>query len=576
MKNKDFNFSYSITTTRYDRNNDKANTLQWWKTNTNVTEFIHNVKNGYAFSNVFQTNDFIFDNSSKTDNNIKSCNLITFDFDAVKYSYNEFFELMQQTEIPPTLIYTTQNDGKYKDGKKETYCNRYRVIYIIDKPIYNNTLYKSLHQAIKKEIELITNDSNVWNDNTDCSISHFFGGNLYAKIINTNEIYSLDWLIERYNINESNCKVEELKKEYTNVLLTKNECLSKVANQSNNTSFSSSTNIITLCGKFYMKDFYDMPIIEFLNKYKSMYDITDATPLSDNGKLIVDVPSDYTEIRRKFKIEKIQARNGKLYNIPITQKLQDGERRRKKLYLNLLLHKRIKPNISLEHLMYIAMYELYFYIDNTKDVISKKEIANIAINAYKSDVTIEDKKRPKYKINKEYCKRNNIKPKTANIIYVNEQRKEKKQERNERIKSIFNPTLTDTKNLEVLKENGINISLRTLIRWKKENGLQGRNTTKNKKQYHPKIAHIAKQSDISAVPTNHKESSIKEDTTLQSETENNENKNNTNEMAKKVIISETRNNDYIMLKLLSFDSYLNEYYVKAIKDDLSAYNETNI
>ena len=29
MKNKDFTFSYSITTTRYDRNNDKANTLQW-------------------------------------------------------------------------------------------------------------------------------------------------------------------------------------------------------------------------------------------------------------------------------------------------------------------------------------------------------------------------------------------------------------------------------------------------------------------------------------------------------------------------------------------------------------------
>ena len=568
MKNKDFSFSYSITTTRYDRNKDKANTLQWWKTNTNVTEFIHNVKNGYAFTNVFQTNDFIFSNSFKTDLNIKSCNLITFDFDAVRLTYNEFNDIMQLTEIPPTIIYTTANDGVFKPNKNETYNNRYRVIYIIDVPIYNNTLYKSLHQALKKEIELITNDSSVWNDNTDNSISHFFGGNVNAKIVNTNEIYPLDWLIERYNINESNCKVEDQKKANTNVSKVNDDCLTKLANQSNNTSFSSSTNIITLCGKFYMNDFYNLPIIEFLNKYKSKYDITDATPLQDNGKMIIPVSDDYTEIRRKFKIQTIESKNGQIYNIPITERLQDGERRRKKLYLNLLLHKRIKPNISLENLMYIAMYELYFYIDNSKDVISKKEIANIAINAYKSDVTINDKKRPKYKINKEYCKRNNIKPKTANIIYVNEQRKEKKQERNERIKSLFNPSKTDNENIILLKENGVNISLRTLIRWKKENGLQGRNTTKNKKQYHTKNnAHIAIKSDICALPNNYKESSTKEDTTQQSETENNENKNNTNEMKKKVIKEKTITNDYVMIQFLSFDTNVNEYYVRRLTEE---------
>ena len=566
-----------IFRTYHNRNRDKASSLQWMETKTNVTEYIHNIKNGYAFANAFKTNDFIFSNSLKTDSNIKSCNLITFDFDAVKLSYNEFNDLMQQTEIPPTLIYTTANDGVFKQTKKETYNNRYRVIYITDKPIFNNTFYKSLHQEIKKEIELITNDSNIWNDSTDCSISHFFAGNQYAKIINTNEIYSLDWLVERYNINESNCKVEELKKENTNVSKVNDDCL-KLPNQSNNTSFFFSTNIITLCEHFYINDFYQLSIIEFLNKYKSKFPIIDATPLSDNGKLIIDVPSDYTEIRRKFKIEKIQARNGMIYNIPITQKLIDGERRRKKLYLNLLLHKRILPNITLDHLLYIAMYELYYYVDNSKDSITKKELVNIAVNAYKSDVTISDKKRVHYKINKKYCKEHGIKPKTANIIYVNEQRKEKKQERNERIKSLFNQNITDLENINLLKQNGIEISLNTLRRWKKENGLQGRNTTKNKKQYHPKNnAHIAKQSDISALPTNYKESSIKEDLKQQSakETENNENKNN-NEMAKKVIISETRNNDYIMLKLLSFDEYLNEYYVKAIKDDLSAYNETNI
>ena len=97
MKNKDFTFNYSITTTRYDRNKYQANLLQWMETKSNLTEFVHNIKNGYAFTNVYKTNDFIFRNSTKTDNNIKSCNLITFDFDAVRFTYNEFNELMQQT-----------------------------------------------------------------------------------------------------------------------------------------------------------------------------------------------------------------------------------------------------------------------------------------------------------------------------------------------------------------------------------------------------------------------------------------------------------------------------------------------
>ena len=568
MKNKDFTFSYSISTTPYNRNRDKANTLQWWKTNTNVTEFIHNLKNGFAFTNVFQTNDFIFSNSKKTDNNIKSCNLITFDFDAVKYSYNEFNDIMQLTEIPPTIIYTTANDGVFKPNKNEIYNNRYRVIYITDKPICNNTFYKSLHQELKKEIELITNDSSVWNDNTDNSISHFFGGNVNAKLVNTNEIYSLDWLIQRYNINESNCKVEEQKKENTNVSKVNDDCLSKVDKQSNDTSFSSSPNIITLCDHF-IKDFYDLPIINFLLKYKSKYDVIDATPLQDNNELVINVDSNYTQIRRKFKIQTIEAKNGKIYNIPITERLQDGERRRKKLYLNLKLRKRIIPNITLDHLLYLAMYELYYYYDNSKDSITKKELVNIAINAYKSDIEIEDKKRPKYKINKEYCKRNNIKPRTANIIHINETRQTKIKERNEIIKKLFNPSFTDTKNLEVLKENGLSICLKTLRRWKKENGLQGRNTTKNKNKHHTKNnAHIANKCDISAHPNNYKESSIKEDATQQSakQTENNENKNN-NEMKKKVIKEKTITNDYVMIQFLSFDTNVNEYYVRRLTEE---------
>lgn len=469
--NKDFNFLFSISVGHYDRNTDSAKNLEWIETNANINALAEYIKNGFAFCNCFHHNSITFKNTEKTDKNIKSCNMIVFDFDAVKLSFDEFINMMAQTELTPSMVYTTQNDGKFKPNKNETYCNRYRVIYVTDSPILNNTLYKEIHHHLKREIELITNDSNVFNDNSDCSISHFFGGNKNAKIYLSSEIYALSFFLERYSVSTLNYIVkEDTQSNNNNVTYISLNNEEGDTQSNNNIQGTENKNIIKQCNQEFLKDFYTLPILEFLQKYYNIYRPIDKTPLQDNGKMIIDVDENYTEIRRKYNISRDE-KDGKTYFIMKVQRLRDGEQRRKHLYINLLLRKRIVPQISLEHLIYCGLWELFYYIDNKEDTITKKEILIIALNAYKSKVTIIDKKRKKYKINKEFCYQNNINPRKANILYLNNRRMQEKQNRDSIIKQLYNESLSDVINNKILKDNGIDISIKTLRRWKKENGL---------------------------------------------------------------------------------------------------------
>lgn len=118
------------------------------------------------------------------------------------------------------------------------------------------------------------------------------------------------------------------------------------------------------------------------------------------------------------------------------------------------------------------------------------------------------------------------------------------------------------RNLQIIQEKGIKISLRTLIRWKKENGLQGRNTIKNKPNQKANNAQIANKCDLCALPTNYKETLTQQSV---QETHNNTNKND-NEM-KKVIKEKTITNDYVMIQFLSFDPNVSEYYVRRLTEE---------
>ena len=175
MNNTNFKFSYSISTKEYDRNKDEKATgkLTWREKQGTIKDLEQDIKNGFAYCPTFHHDGDTFTNKAKTKSNLKATYFITFDFDAVKMAAGNFYGSMICTEIPPTLVYTTANNGTFKAGKNETYCNRYRVIYALDTPITTASTYSALHEELKAEIAATIADDNIYNDNRISSILRY-------------------------------------------------------------------------------------------------------------------------------------------------------------------------------------------------------------------------------------------------------------------------------------------------------------------------------------------------------------------------------------------------------------------
>lgn len=498
--NSNFYFNFSVSTKPYDRNKDNAAFIKWQETNGTITTLSDYISEGFAYCNCFYHKDGqTFGNGFKKADNVKSANLICLDLDAVRLTYHEFVAIMEQTEIMPNIVYTTANNSKYKK-QTETYNNRYRVIYVVDEPIYNNALYKEVHQALKNEIRIITEDNNIFNDNTDDNISHFFAGAKNTTITTDENIYPLSWLMERYGISSENEKVQD------GCIYTGNgKSDTRYNNIDNDTKYHADVyvhdvntpdnggngkckmdvylkkekrvlyNDVALSDTEFLNDILTLPIEQIIIKYQNIYNTDEHTNIEfSDGELYKTLPADYLEIRRKWNFKNMNL-NGRQINISKPLKIKNGEGRRKTIFLNLILRKRINPNITIEHLLYNGLRELYYYIDNTDkdDVITTYEISRIAYEVFKTDINKWNFRAntKKFKINKEYCKKNGINARRAALQINSNNKKNEKQTRMEQMKRLYNKNISDQENIKVLNENGVNISLRTYKQYKKELGL---------------------------------------------------------------------------------------------------------
>ena len=116
------------------------------------------------------------------------------------------------------------------------------------------------------------------------------------------------------------------------------------------------------------------------------------------------------------------------------------------------------------------LYELVYYISNfdAENIIGKKEIYNIARSVMKKDIAqyegLKGTKRV-FIINPNYCIKHGISKKKARAIasYA--------LGNGDRIGELYDCSLTDKKNVEVMKQYGLDISLSSLKRWRVKNGI---------------------------------------------------------------------------------------------------------
>ena len=427
--------------------------IQYIRKNLSIDEIAEYIKNGHVLSANFTEDDStIIRQTQRCYENFISTSMIMIDLDGeVELELNE---LIEKLKIKPSIAYTTFSHLIENKG------NRYRLLYLFENEINDIKLYKDIYKIIVSSFDF------KLKDNCGSNVTQaVFGSKKNCILIKSNKIYSISNFIDISLFNKNN-----------------------ITNLNNQISHSNSINkeeenIIRLERLIqddeYIEDYWNMSYNDLLTKYRDKYPIFDHTPLynPDEDTPYILLPPDYIEIKRYWMIDYIYSENGsvKCYTSK-ARKIKDGEGRKKKLFINGILRRMMIPSISFEHLLNCLVYELYHYIDNSKDIIKKQRLFDIAMSAWNADITqyehLRQSDNREFIVNDNYCIKYNVSRSTARNI-------SKKAITYDKIGSLYDCNLTDKQNLEVFKEHGFTTSPKTLQRFRETFGLTRYNKRNN-------------------------------------------------------------------------------------------------
>ena len=515
----------SLSTQKIDKNEKGIwAKISYRETKTTIPQFINYLGEGYAFAHLFVHSNETFNYKERLNNNFRGSQIVAIDIDHTTISFGEFNDMMQKTEIQPTITYTTQNNN--------IKGYRYRALYVVNE-LMSSDIYKELYSHLTNEILSYFDSDTIEIDNNANKLNQQFGGNGTPNFeYCESEVYNTQWLLQRYDITMSNNQNAENNKKVHDRYIIKQEGQSGyIINHENNSTSNKNNhynlnNDINKHGNYilylfnnklnnldnnkvhdsdiikkreehyistmhklenneFINDYYNESINDLLSKYISVYPSYEFTNVEySDDDLYYIVPENYIEIKRKWHYAEIEKDNGDYYRICEIEKCKDGQRRRKRLFINLILRRLIYPHISFEHLLFNACYELKHYIDNvnTNDRITKYELAEIAINAYFENMdkwqNLKNYHKPKYKINKAYCLANNLNARREAVKVRGLLNQKAKNEKWCKIDKLYNIAKSDKENLEIINNNGIEIKMRGLQQYKKDRGLTRRKKSK--------------------------------------------------------------------------------------------------
>ena len=414
--------------------NDEIRKINYERRDLSLDEVVDCIKCGYVFSANF-CDDYTttITQTNRRYNNFISTSMVMYDLDGcIDCSLNELVEKLQ---IKPTVSYTTFSHQTNNKG------NRYRLLYLFGNPIQSIEVYKGIYNEIKSSFNFSIDD-NCGSNPTQA----VFGSHNGCEVVVTDNSYSIDDF--QLTIPNANGHSNSIIKEKRNNIEI--ECL--------------------FHNEEYKYDFYHLSYQELIDKYKDVYPFFEHTPLpivSDDCPYII-LPENYISIKRYWLCQRVKDEYGdERWRYARIRKIKDGEHRRKKLYLNGILRRKMLPNIVFEHLLYCLIFELYYFYENTIDTIRKQDIADIARCVMMADITkytFEQTDKRQFIVNDAYCRKYNVSCKEARNL-------SKKLITYERIGMMYDASQTDKENIEIFKQNGLDISPKTLQRFRKDMGL---------------------------------------------------------------------------------------------------------
>ena len=433
---QDYKFWVCLSNQKFDHKPNReteVGKLRFQRIYTDVEGFAASIAKGYCYAPVF--NSATFNMSEKTDANFQYSSFVSIDIDHTTVDMNTMIDGL---EYKPTISYTSCSNGL--DDKYS-----YRLIYCFSDKIEGTREYSNYVYTILNANQISIDDI----DKRSLKASQYYNGNGCGNI---------DIKVSNIVFNKIDY-IEFYKDYFVNNTISNN---SESINVTNNTTPST---IISLNDTFVNKDFEDdywnMRMEDVLSKYVDVFPNIEHTPLpvTDEDTPYIMFPSDYIEIKRHWKVR----------NDGRAVKIEDGYHRRKNLFVNGVIRRLINPNITFDNLIYNLLFELVYYISNynAEYVIDKKDIYHIARNVMKADLSRAEGLKGadrKFMVNPRYCEKYGLNKRQVKNMAC-------KMLRNDCIGELYDYSKTDKENLEVMKENGLEISPITLKRWRKENGI---------------------------------------------------------------------------------------------------------
>lgn len=421
---------YVSTTVEGYKQKPNLATITWETKFLTLSEIAERLKCGYSLSQNFYTTRItgLFNQKERTQANFKSTHFIFIDLDGLSEDWNWETTLNSLT-MQPTIAYTTFRH-RLRDEKTGVFLgNRYRLLYFFNQEITSITDYQAYYDALLYQAGIIdvlgVKDKKIIDSHARSGVLACHGTNSNNPdfhLANTHKIYNLcDIDLQNgksYNIErgrESN--IEQLP-------ICRPQLVSKeIVNDSAKMDYD-------LWYSIYRKNY------RYIDRFES---------------------SEWIE----HNWQRIDKDYFKLAYIPIT--LKDGDNRRKQLHTRTILRRVIEPHATPDALYFNVFVDFHKFIDNSKDVITRKHLVKIVESAFKkTPETIAQEYAPKIAALQEKNPKCGIILKRGTYASAADYNKKLSEVKKEQALGYYDPDITLKENIEIMAANGIKISERTL------------------------------------------------------------------------------------------------------------------
>lgn len=457
MDNYTWNISVSLN------HYPNKNTLNWGgvryhKQSVTIDDFIDRIKQGYCFCYCFNDRDESFGQKEKTKGNYSYTNIIVIDIDESPISMTDYIE---QLTLIPTVAYTTPNNLIVDEKHNGSY--RFRICYCFKNKITSEQEYTAYYDTITQQLSQDVPTVQVDTCTRSCN-QQFFGSKSDCDIYDSRVIYSShDFPFQNINVFSSffsfgNGKNKDgIKTSKTERTSAQTKDLIKPPKPKK--TFEERG--ISVRDDKFMQDVEALSTYDLLTKYEATYPYICHSPLNfRDGYALID--RDYLEIKRKWRI--VLSDEQKTQRTCI---VRDGQGRRKRLFNTALVLRKIKNDLTYEHLLYILIYERQYYYDNRDRVLTNKCLMDIATNAMTipmESIKIQGNDKRRFKVDKSYCAEQGISANTMKNIV-------RKKLKDEEIGNLYDCSISLNENLTALREAGIKVGKSKLYAWCRENNI---------------------------------------------------------------------------------------------------------